>query len=145
MERTREALVFRASCGYWTSLAKISPWGMKDLFLPTQRLSTEIATPLFENCLYWRVPPCPRVPASQGSASPISPGVQRSGSLLAWSGWCQPQGSSWAQGLAVTALQPDFSPASLSFCPMFPTNILHKIPEPSLHRGALVSVCESTW
>lgn len=79
----------------------------------------------------------PEVTASQGSASPISPGVQRSGSLLAWTGWCQPQGSSWDQGLVITALQPNFSPARLSSwkCPTFPTNILHKIPEPILHQG----------
>ena len=41
MDRTWDALVFRAGCGYWTSLPKISPYGIKDLFLPTQRLSTE--------------------------------------------------------------------------------------------------------
>lgn len=144
MERTWHALVFRGSCGYWTSLAKISPWGMKDLFLPMQRLYTErsphpslrIASTeechLAQGCLLPRAVHHPSVQGykglgaswhEQGDASPRHPPVS---------------------GLVITALQPGFSPASPS-CPMSPMNILLKVPEPSLHHRALISVCESTW
>lgn len=133
MERTWDTLVFRGSCGYWTSLAKISPWGMKDLFLPMQRLSTErsphpslrIASTeecrLAQGCLLPRAVHHPSVQGhkglgpswhEQGDASPRDPpgsGLSHN-CTAAWLVPCQP------------------------LLPYVSNEHPHKVPEPSSHH-----------